>query len=280
MSDESISSVAEFLLQIRGIARASDRFVMFRGQGDASWDILPSIMRGGDRLLNAEKDISREIISQYPDEFDADVTMFDKLCRMQHFGVATRLLDVTTNPLVALYFATCVDNEAFGQPDGMVTYFDGPIARRKYYDSDTVSCIANLSNLTNEEKNTLSETSARTISEFNDLKPARRLLQFIKAEKPYFLPEIRREHLHTPFIVIPKLRNRRIIAQHGAFMIFGLDRNAGPKYKKDITAKKIIVSGESKEEIRVELSGLGITDATLFPEIDKASAHIMTQFRA
>jgi hypothetical protein len=251
---------------------------MFRGHADADWKMLPSILRGPKRLIDSEKDIGREIISQYPSEFDQDHTTFDRLCRMQHYGIATRLLDVTTNPLAALFFATH-DRLPFGEPDGEVMYLSGPLSRRKYYDSDAVSCIANLSNLTTDEKDVLTTSTARTIAEFNELKPAKRLAQFIRAEKPYFLPEIRREDLHTPYIVIPKLRTRRIIAQHGAFMIFGLDRQKGPKYTRNIATKRIFVNGDSKGAIRDELAHLGITDATLFPEIDKASAHLMSRMR-
>src|SRR6185369_9177320 len=97
----------------------------------------------------------------------------------------------------ALFFAVQLRVDEFIEPGGEVAYLTGPLTRRKYYDSDAVSCIANLSNLTTDEKDTLANTSARTIAEFNELKPARRLLQFIRAEKPYFLPEIRREDLHT-----------------------------------------------------------------------------------
>jgi hypothetical protein len=273
-------SIADFMVCLASIERSSDRFIMFRGHADSSWELLPSIMRGPTRLFDSEKDISREIIAQYPSEFDQDKTTFDHLCRMQHYGIATRLLDVTSNPLTALFFAVQECPDLFLEPDGEVIYFDGPLTRRKYYDSDAVSCIANLSNVTTEEKDTLAGTTARTIAEFNELKPARRLLQFIRAEKPYFLPEIRREDLHTPYMVIPKLRSRRIIAQHGAFMIFGLDRKKGPSIKRNIAAKRIYVDGGSKAAIAEELAHLGFTQATLFPEIDRASAHLMARFKA
>jgi hypothetical protein len=279
-SEEPIETLSEFLESVKSIERHSDRFLTFRGQADANWEMLPSIMRGDKKLLDHEKDIMREIISRYPYDFDQDLTTFDRLSRMQHYGIATRLLDVTTNPLVALYFAIADLNDPFIEPHGCVMTLDAPLSRRKFFDSDTVSCISNLSSLAQDEKETLTNSTARTILEFNALKPAKRLLQFIKAEKPYFLPEIKREDLHTPYIVVPKLRNSRIIAQHGAFMIFGLDRNAGPTYTRNIATKKIHISASSKKKLREELQSLGISDATLFPEIDKASAHLMARLKA
>ena len=78
--------------------------------------------------------------------------MFDKLVRMQHFGLPTRLLDVSRNALVALYFATDPGPLGSKPSDGMVTAFAIPQEHEKYFDSDSVSCIANLANMTSEEK--------------------------------------------------------------------------------------------------------------------------------
>jgi len=78
--------------------------------------------------------------------------MFDKLVRMQHFGLPTRLLDVSLNALVALYFATDPGPQGAAPSDGMVTAFAIQPEHEKWFDSDAVSCIANLANMTSEEK--------------------------------------------------------------------------------------------------------------------------------
>lgn len=221
----------------------------------------------------------RELLSLHPHEFLTDTSMFDRLVRMQHFGLPTRLLDVTINPLVALFFATDPIPEK-PHVDGCVIVFDGPKTRQKYFDSDAVSCIANLANLSADERRTIEKSTATTIAEFNKINAVDRLYQFIRAEKPHFRKAIQKTDLFRPYYVVPKMSNKRMIAQTGSFIIYGLDPKRGPRYDRDISAKKIRVPWNTKGQIRDELSRLGFDDSTLFPEIDRAAKQIVRKFSA
>lgn len=221
-SQTIVRSVSSFIAKIKDLSRSAGEFYTFRGEANADWALKPGIMRPGrEKLLDSERGAIRDLISVHPNEFLTDESMFDRLVRMQHFGLPTRLLDVTNNPLVALYNAS--DNfrdQNKRYTAGRVMCFNVPNARKKYYDSDTVSCVANLANLSSDEKSELLKNKHAAIADFNDplkSKVSDRLLQFIKAEKPSFRPIINGRDLDMLWYVVPKLNNRRIIAQNGAF---------------------------------------------------------------
>jgi hypothetical protein len=259
----------------------------YRGQRDASWPIVAGIFRPEFKgLLENEKWAVRDLISVHPSEFVSDETMFDKLVRMQHFGLPTRLLDVSLNALVALYFATDPGPHGSNPSNGMVTAFAIPQECEKYFDSDSVSCIANLANMTFEEKGEiyrLEESLIKLpddeqIAKFNEDGVIERLHQFIKSEKSYFLPIINPTDFLKPYYVHPKMSNRRILAQSGAFILYGIYPFKKLFFPYEIEETSFLVPQNAKEPIRRALSNLGINESTLFPEIDKAAARIKNSY--
>jgi FRG domain len=146
-------TLADFIEEFARYSSSPIKLKCFRGQRDSSWPSVAGIFRPDLKdLLKNENRAVRNLISVHPNEFTSDETMFDKLVRMQHFGLPTRLLDVSLNALVAPYFATDPGPDSGISSDGMVTAFAIPPEREKYFDSDSVSCLANLANRTSEEK--------------------------------------------------------------------------------------------------------------------------------
>jgi hypothetical protein len=89
---------------------------LFRGQLDFDWELVPKIGRADyartipsifreDFLLRSWMRYSSHIITKQP------IDQWDRIALAQHHGLATRLLDWTKNPLIALFFATFDINE-------------------------------------------------------------------------------------------------------------------------------------------------------------------------
>lgn len=134
-----IKNVSDFLNEIKEIGGKETLF--YRGHANKeTFDLIPTIYRNNNFIQNEHK-IYRETIAKVPYDFNGKNTI-ESLVLMQHYGVPTRILDLTTNPLVALYFAC--DDDKNKDADGEVIVFDIPEESICYFDSDRVTVLANL----------------------------------------------------------------------------------------------------------------------------------------
>lgn len=118
---ESLSSFLELVFSFNNQAfyhEIADLKTMYRGQSNITWDLLPAAFRNKDDFLNEHLHI-REYERLMPYQCIGK-SGIEIIIDAQHYGIPTRLLDVTTNPLVAMYFA-CADHINNGSSnDGIV----------------------------------------------------------------------------------------------------------------------------------------------------------------
>lgn len=270
---KGIRTTEAFIQEVFGTDKDESIELFYRGHSNSSFKLKPRVFRYSFYQKNEDR-LFREMLVLNPADFAADVSTLDKLVRMQHHSLPTRLLDITSNPLMALYFACKGHNENAGE----VIVLKIKREEIKFYDSDTASCLANLVKLGDADKGEIDTTLPR--KEFNDVHPIPMLLHFIKEEKPYFSPIINPEHMSRVICVRTKFDNTRIASQAGASLLFGLGATLAESGNAEIAIERIPILSRAKKAILRELDTLNINESTVFPYIENSAKYLAAKYKS
>ena len=283
-SVEVVSSVEKYAKYTFELRRQNEFETLFyRGHSRLDYLLQPGIKREQSWLVN-ESVMYQELLVRCAQNFVHCQTHLDYLVEMQHYGLPTRLLDITENPLVALYFASCSNEKRLGE----VIVFSTAFEKVRYAKSDTAAILAALPTLGYEEQRKLYRLCTNGVSELKDASYkalAGKLAAEIKSRNPAFEPRIKKADLLGHVFVTPIRNNQRIVKQDGSFIICGLSGKNGEDDSLeelrclDEEGKKVIFAIKDKEEIMSELDTLSINRATLFPEIDDVAEYIKGKYK-
>jgi len=273
-----VSTINQYITLLDNLAEGKDK-LFFRGHSDVSYQLIPSVFRKQEWIEN-EKLMYQELLINCAYDFNQIEGHLAILAEMQHYGLPTRLLDVTQNPLVALYFAC----ESADSNSGEVIAFRVRREDIKYPQSDTVTILASLPLFTYEEQKIFYHYSISHYGNMEDFnKDIERLVYEVRLERTGFTGKVQQDDLRKCIVVIPSKNNRRLEKQEGAFIICGLlDEHYGNKKKNTIDemrvrskeGKKLVCIINGKGKMLKQLNSLGINKSKIFPEIDDVADYI------
>lgn len=298
------NSLAEFVEQVCNlnnqlVKNGTDRneISLFRGQSSVDYELMPALGRNQRHfeenglqlgIFDEERNLIEMAKYKLPDIFRNDMQPLELLALLQHYGIPTRLLDITENALVALYFACCSEPNK----DGEVFVF-------KYNELDVA--IYPLGNALAD-----SYRFANTAYKIKDFYLA-------VTKQPYFIEEssllsipinqavswIANTCYNRVFCIHAPIRSERQKVQCGRYILFpntvvfpkgdSSDQKADPLFMPMLTAldknsdhmilARIRIPKELKEMLLRDLALVGISEDFLFcDDIEKVCAGIKKSF--
>ena len=262
----------------------------FRGHADADWGLCPYAMRD-EHTKGSEGAMLNELVLRRPEDFSQNGSAFSWWVRAQHHGLPTRFLDLSRNPLVALFHACEAQQQR--ERDGLLHVFAVTPNLIERFDGDRTSIIANFAQLDRSQQAAL--LGARDESSLGtpiaSYWPAmQELCALVGRENPRFGNYVDIRELLGVVVIEPQHSLERLRAQSGAFWAsalherfefaevqgrarsglgFGIGQGV-PIYSH----YEMLVPAGAKRGLLADLEMLDITRERLFPGLDSAAEYV------
>lgn len=295
-NETTISTISEFIQlvcklngEVQNYLYVKNDALLFRGQSNKEYALLPSIGRNRRytcecTIFNEERNLIEMAKYKMPDIFRNDMSPVELLALLQHHGIPTRLMDITENALVALFFACCSNFEK----DGEVIVFK--CNNRDVTNYPIINAIADSYRFTKGTWTPLSEFFANVKNQpyFLEQKESNEVFENDEAGGNWIekccgpllyiyapIRSIRQQVQRGRYILFPNNIDNSIYEQ-GAFT---WKMDAIPKDHPDIAAR-IIIPKDEKKQLLLDLSVVGITEDFLFCDnVDTVCKGIVEYFK-
>lgn len=276
----AVKNLAEYIDITTKINNEELGSTWFRGHSSASHRLKPSVLRGATPLRHAlGYELKGKIFSsdgytvtglsseRMLDEFKRKARPFletipsndfEWLFLMQHYGVPTRLLDWTTNALVALFFAVEYLDAKYSEPEEDPT--DVFLNKDECSDDGAAVFVINPQKI---NKASISLNYAIDVA------------ADYQNWSHYVRPMESADQTYSPICILAPHTSPRIRAQSGTFTLHG--SNIWPIDYYDLLRPlitKIFIPYKEAINIREQLSVLGITRSFIFPDLVGVSEEI------
>lgn len=243
--------------------------------------------------IHHEREMYEEALRMNVASFREDVTMVERLARMQHYQLPTRFADISFNALLSTHFACGGGNmkeyEKDNGRDGFVRVIKIAKHKMKSFTSDIITAISYL-----------------PLVDYDKINPSIQdgldgLVYEIKKSYPTFsyereIPkqgEALRNQIRHVWAFKPIVNSNRLRSQGGVFLAFGcldnkepLKPTFAPSDYDDSTAPSygikqigyVQIHAESKATIREELRRFGMAEEIAYPELSNICSEIQNRF--